>query len=126
MDVTSDQEARTAYDRGLRFYANRLFLANGTPKFFANRTYPIDAQCAAQGIASLALAGLGEPHWLEQAWRVYRFVVARMRMADGSFVFQRGRLGVNRTPHVRWVQAPLFEAFSRLLVAAQPEPRASP
>ena len=41
-----------------------------------------------------------------------------MSRGDGAFAFQRHRRRVDRTPHVRWVQAPMLDAMSRLLVAA--------
>ena len=40
-------------DRGLAFYRSNLFRDDGTPKYYASKTYPIDAQSAAQGIQIL-------------------------------------------------------------------------
>ncbi len=40
-----------------------------------------------------------------------------MRRRDGAFLFQRRRLWVNPTPHVRWVEAPMLEALARLAAA---------
>ena len=42
---------------------------------------------------------------------------SRLTRSDGAFVFQRERYWVNRTPHPRWVQAPMLEALTVLLAA---------
>ena len=43
---------------------------------------------------------------------------------DGAFAYQRHRARLDRTPHVRWVQAPMLDALSRLL-AASTRPRST-
>ena len=107
-------EATAAYERGLRFYADRLVTANGAPKYFADSLYPIDGQSVAQAIRTFALAAVDDDRWLSRATSVFRFALAEMRRKDGSFIFQRTKLWSNRTPHMRWVQAPMLEALSVL------------
>lgn len=107
-----------AYDRGLAYYGERLFMADGTAKYFEGRIYPIDSQCVAQGIATFSLGSEHEERWLGYARRVFQFGLRRMRRRDGAFLFQRGRWWRNPTPHMRWVQAPMFDALT-LLEAAE-------
>ena len=114
----ADDDLTAAYERGLDYYAANLFLADGTPKFFDTAVHPIDGQYAAQAIRTFAEASAPGAEWLERAWRVYAFAVASMSRDDGAFAFQRHRRRVDRTPHVRWVQAPMLDAMSRLLVAS--------
>jgi hypothetical protein len=109
-----DEGTAAALDRGLRQYRGELFLADGTPRYTPDSTYPIDAQCAAQGIQTLALAGE-----LEAAERVLRFTLERMRRTDGAFVFQKRRRWTNPAPHMRWVVGPMLLAFSNLLRARE-------
>lgn len=101
--------------RGLRFYEGELFLPDGTPRFFASATYPIDIQCAAQGIQTFSRTSALEAGFGEAAWRAFRFAHRRMRRRDGAFVFQRRRLWTNRTPHMRWCVAPMMLALTHLL-----------
>jgi hypothetical protein len=117
------QALRTAYERGLSFYSERLFLDDGTPKYLEDSLYPIDSQCVAQGIRTFSLASVLGGAWLERAWRVYDFATSRMRRPDGAFIFQRRRLWANRAPHVRWVQAPMLEALAQLWAASGGERR---
>lgn len=109
-----DGAALDAWRRGLRFYAERLFLGDGTPKHYVEQTYPIDAQCAAQGIRTFAEAAADDPGWIEGAWSIYAYSQRRLRRRDGAYLFQRRRWWTNRVPHVRWVQAPTLDAFARL------------
>jgi hypothetical protein len=104
----------TSFEHGLRFYRERLFLPEGTAKYYAEKTYPLDIQSNAQGIRTLALAATRDPSCLEQATRVLDYTLDHMRRSDGAFLFQRRRFWANRTPHIRWAQAPMFEAMTLL------------
>ena len=40
-------------EKGFAFYAEHFFTAGGAPKYFHNRTYPIDIHCVAQSLITL-------------------------------------------------------------------------
>jgi hypothetical protein len=101
-------------ERGLHYYRSALFLDDGTPRYTPGSVYPVDSQCVAQGIQTFARAGS-----LDQAYKVFRWAHSRMRRRDGAFFFQRRRLWVNRTPHVRWTVAPIMLALANLLRATE-------
>jgi hypothetical protein len=102
--------------RGFEFYERKLFLADGAPCYFAGTTYPLDIQSAAQAIQTFTLAGR-----LPAAERVLAWTLRNLRRRDGAFAFQKLRLWTNRTPHIRWGQAPMLEALARFLRATEPE-----
>lgn len=102
---------------GLEHYRRRLFLPDGTARYFETRTYPIDGQCVAQGIRTFALASRLDARYEADARRIFAFGLRRMRRDDGAFIFQRRRFWRNSAPHVRWVQAPMFRALVDLSVA---------
>jgi hypothetical protein len=112
------EEAGEAFARGLAFYRDALFLADGTPKYYRDSVYPLDMQCVAQAIQTLALASSRDPSCLEQAWTVLDWACRRMRWANGMFVFQRRRFWSNRSNHMRGVVAPMVLALTHLLQAA--------
>ncbi len=116
------EEADSAWRRGIAYYRQRLFLADGTPKYYPEKTYPIDAQCVAQGIQTLAIAARDEPDAAAQAWTVLDFALRRMARRDGLPIFQRRRFWANRAVHVRWVAAPMLLALSHLLQAGGSAP----
>lgn len=103
-----------ALRRGLAFYRRALFLNDGTPKYTPESRYPVDAQCMAQGIQTMALAGEQDPTYAAFAWTVLDFALSRMARSDGSFLFQQRRYWDNAAPHIRWMAAPLFAALSIL------------
>ena len=116
-DAGVDERAEGAWRRGLAFYRERLFGADGTPKYFADATYPIDNQCAAQGIQTLAIAAAHQPECLEQARRIFAWARANMQRPDGLFYFQRRRHWVNRVPHIRWANTCMLLALAHLRAA---------
>ena len=113
----ADPDAERAWRRGLAYFRRELLLPDGTPKYYSTGVYPIDAQCVAQSIQTLAIASRRLPAAEEDAWRVLDFALARMLGADGLPIFQRGRLWLNRAPHMRWVVTPTLLAVAHLLRA---------
>jgi hypothetical protein len=117
------EEAERAWQRGIRYYRREFFLADGTPKYYPEKTLPIDAQCVAQGIQTLSIAAPHEPGAAEMAWTVLDFARRRMRRRDGLPIFQRRRFWSNRAIHPRWVVAPTLLALSHLLtIGESPKP----
>ncbi len=104
-------------DEGLGFYRARLVGPDGAPRYFANATYPLDAWSAAQAIQTLALASRRRPELSGLALKVFEFALRHMSTRDGLFVYRRGRVSSNRTPHIRGVVAPMVLALTRLLHA---------
>jgi hypothetical protein len=117
-------EIDSARRRGLDFYRGRLFLADGTPKYYENATYPIDAQSVAQAIQTFALAAAYDPAALGHAARSFDYAMRRMWNRDGRFLFQRRPLWANPAPHMRWVQSPMLRALTHLHSALAAENRA--
>jgi hypothetical protein len=105
--------------RGLDFYRRALILPDGTPRYYATRTYPIDAWCAAQAIQTFALASQLDASLLQVSLSVFDYCWRAMRRSDGLFFFQRRRLWSNRALHVRGVIAPMTLALARLLAALE-------
>jgi hypothetical protein len=103
--------------RGLDFYRERLLLPDGTPRYYAHDTYPLDAWSAAQAIQTFALAAELDPSLLDAALASFDFCWRQMRRADGLFLFQRRRLWRNPALHVRGVVAPMMLALAHLLGA---------
>ena len=55
------------------------------PKYFDNGTYPVDIQCAAQAIETLAAFSDERPECLDQALRVADWTIDNMQAPDGQF-----------------------------------------
>lgn len=105
-------EYRTAYERGVRYYAENFFLNDGTPKYYHNRIYPIDIHAPAQAICFFSHEG-------EQYGRLtdalVEWMLDHLYGGDGCFYFRKTKLGVNRVPYMRWSQAWAFHALTEYL-----------
>ena len=112
------QAARQAWRRGLHYYADTLIDSDGAARYTPKSRYPIDGQCVAQAIQTLSLAARSEEAIAQLRWSVLTFAIEQLSHGDGTVAFQRERLWVNRTPHPRWVQAPMLAALTHLIATA--------
>ena len=58
VDNTGDESFRPQLERGYSYFKSTFFEPSGRPRYYHNRTYPVDIQCAAQAIDILLLV-----HW---------------------------------------------------------------
>jgi hypothetical protein len=117
MRASGDDVHLEAFVRGAEFFVAHFFLADGTPRYYWDRTWPVDIQCAAQAIESLVVIAdtLGDERASSLARRVAMWTIENMQDADGYFYFQRWPFVVNRTPMLHWGQATMLHALAVLL-----------
>jgi len=116
--ATGDRSFRGAYERGLRFYAGRLFLPDGAPRWMSHRTLPLDIHGAATGIGTLARASVHHDRaYLEPARRVAGWAVERMQAPEGCFYYQMTKRRIKRFTLMRWCNAWMAHGLSSLLEA---------
>lgn len=118
-------EAEEPLERGLAYFRAQLFLADGTPKYFANQIYPIDMWCVAQAIQTFSIASRLDRGLLNDALGVFAFALREMQSPDGLFMFQRRRFWRNRARHMRGVIAPMVLSLAHLLAQMPEDGRAS-
>ena len=121
---TGDEEWSGQLRRGLDFFKNNFFEANGCPKYYHNRKFPVDSQCAAQAIDTLALFAHEDPSCLELSLKVARWTIANMQARDGHFYYRQYPLMKAKTPMLHWGQATTFKALALLheKLAEKPAP----
>ncbi|MGB8957931.1 MAG: hypothetical protein WCC00_02845, partial [Candidatus Aminicenantales bacterium] len=105
-------ECRAAFDRGAGFYEDSFFLEDGRPKYYHDRTYPLDIHSAAQAIVSFSLFKPGDEALPE---RVLTWMVNHLRSPQGAFYYRKGRWLTNRILYMRWSQAWAFHALTSRL-----------
>jgi hypothetical protein len=116
----SGVECGDALARGLEFYDAKLFQADGvTPRSTTRQDLPVDTHSIAQAVDTHAAVARWRPDSLGRALAIARNGMRVARKADGSFVFERRRLWTNRTPLIRWTNAPMFRALASLLAALE-------
>jgi hypothetical protein len=107
-------DLRPQLERGLDYWERELFLTDGTPKYYAAVTLPLDSHNYAQAIETWLAVSQWRRGALAAAERTAGQLIERMLMPDGYVAFQRRRLWTNRVPLVRWTTAPAFRALARL------------
>ena len=108
-------EYTDAYEKGVRFYAERFFLADGTPKYYHDQVYPIAIHAPAQAICFFSQAG---ERYKDLADRILTWTLANMFSPAGYAWFRKTRYGTNRISYMRWSQAWAFHALTEYLLAA--------
>lgn len=112
---TGTMEFESNIRRGLEFYRARFFREDGAPKYFHNRTYPVDIHCVAQSIITLLAFKELDPRNVELAHSVFQWAVNHMWDERGFFYYRVLRFCTIRTPYMRWAQAWMLLAMSTLL-----------
>jgi hypothetical protein len=109
----------TAYEmnlkRGLSFYKNHFFEESGRPKYYHNRTYPVDSQCAAQSIETLANLSDYDESSVDLALRVAKWTIDNMQDNDGHFYYRQYPFVREKTPLLHWAQATTYKGLTLLL-----------
>lgn len=108
----------TSFDRnirlGLDFYVNNFFEPDGTPKYYHNKTYPVDIHCPAQLLVTLASMNQ-LPRHRELADRVVQWTLRNMQDKKGYFYYQIRPVISSKIPYMRWSNAFMFNALALYL-----------
>lgn len=103
---TGDRSFLDRYRRGLEFYRDRLFTADGLPRWRSDRTYPADAHGAGQALVTFAKAARDlDPSYLAPGRRVAGWAIANLQHPSGRFYYQKGRYWTKRYTLMRWCNA---------------------
>lgn len=108
-------EFSDAARRGYEFWRASFFLADGWPKYYHDKLYPADAHSAGAGIVALLESQWMDERAFELAEKVALWALGNLRDRAGFFYYQRRRFYTVTTPYMRWSQAWMLYALSRLL-----------
>jgi len=111
---TGDESYEKVISRGYEFYKDNFFDRNGAPKYFHNSLYPIDIHSCSQAILTFIAFSERDESALMRAEQTANWTIQNMQSPEGFFYFQCHRLWTNRTPYMRWGQAWMFHALSKL------------
>ena len=111
----SMQEFQPALERGYQFWKTSFFLADGWPKYYHDDLYPVDTHAAASAIVTLLECRDLDPDAPKLAQQVAHWTINNLRDRRGFFYYQKRRFYTVRKPYMRWTQAWMLYALSRLL-----------
>ena len=100
--------------RGLAFYREHFVTARGAPKYFHNRTYPIDIHCVAQSVITLLTLCRFDPQADVLVESVVAWAMEHMWDDRGFFYYRVLRGLTIRTSYMRWSQAWMLLAMAAL------------
>lgn len=116
IESTDDQTFRPQLDLGFRFFKTHFFESGGRPKYYHNRAYPIDIQCASQAIETLSNFSDYDAQALSIATSVAQWTIEHMQDSNGYFYYRRYPLLAAKIAMLHWGQATMFRALALLLL----------
>jgi len=114
IESTGDTSFEPNLRRGFKFYVGHFFEEDGRPRYYHDRTLPIDSQCISQSIDTLANFAELEPSALTMALKVARWAIANMQDPRGHFHYRQYWIVKARTPMLHWAQATAYRALASL------------
>jgi rhamnogalacturonyl hydrolase YesR len=116
IDSTGDTAWTGNMKKGLDFFKAHFFEEDGCPRYYHDRTYPVDSQCAGQAIDTLALFSDFDEECLPLACKVAAWTIRNMQEKDGHFQYRHYPWGKARTAMLHWGQAVNFKGLALLLL----------
>jgi mannose/cellobiose epimerase-like protein (N-acyl-D-glucosamine 2-epimerase family) len=99
---------------GFEFYRAHFFRADGAPRYYHDRTYPIDIHCVAQALITLITLRDLDPGNVPLAQKVFEWAARHMWDPQGFFYYRALRFGTIKTSYMRWSQAWMLLAMAEL------------
>ncbi len=88
-----------------------FFLDDGTPRYYDDRTYPLDIQCASQAVETFTRFAHIEADALPMARKVCAWTIRHMQKPNGAFRYRIGRLHRNELENIHWGQSTMHAAL---------------
>lgn len=101
--------------KGFVFYKKHFFREDGAPKYFHNKTYPIDIHSVAQSVITLMEFKDIDPGNVGLARSVLDWTMANMWDERGYFYYQLTPYYKNKISYMRWSQAWMLLVLTTLL-----------
>lgn len=110
--ISGDTQFDEAIQRGWDHYRSSFFDEHDLPRYFDDRSGPLDATAAGQALITLALFDD-----LEFGFKVAVACLAILTRPDGTFTYRRSGKRLTHTHFIRWSTAWMFAGMASLLLA---------
>jgi hypothetical protein len=115
LDNTHDDEFASKLKAGFEYFIGTFFEASGRPKYYHNRVFPVDIQCASQAIDTLAGFSAYHERSLDTAIKVALWTIDNMQDKSGHFYYRQYPWGTAKAPMLHWGQATMYKALVSVL-----------
>ena len=112
VEILGSREWIPSLEAGYSFYKENFFLADGRPKYYHDKLYPIDAHSAAVAVVTFVELGRIWPESFAQAEQVMKWTANNLQDPAGFFYYQMNRLHRIKIPYMRWSQAWMLYALA--------------
>jgi hypothetical protein len=102
-----------ATDKGLQFYREQQFFAEGRSKWRLPKIYPVEIHNQSQGIITFA----SDPSYVDFAGTVLNWTLDNMQDEKGYFYYRKLKYYTNKISFMRWSNAWMFLAMAQYINA---------
>ncbi len=95
--LSGDKTFEKNLEIGKEYYINNFFENDGKPKYYNNKTYPIDSTSAAQSVITLTKFEKND-----LAKKVLLWMIENMQSRKGFFYYQKRKYFINKISYMRW------------------------
>lgn len=113
--LTGDFSFDENIEKGFDFYIRNFFENNSIPKYYHNKTYPIDIHCPGQLFVTLYNMNKFS-EYKDLASRILLWTITNMQDEKGYFYYQIKERFSSRISYMRWSNAFMFNALSNYLL----------
>lgn len=121
-DYTGDDSFLPQLDLGYKYFKEIFFEPSGRPRYYHNRTFPVDIQCAAQAIDTFCYFSDRDPAALDLAKKVADWTLTHLQAPAGNFYYRQYPLLTARTPYFHWGQSTMYKGLAHLASKLAPAP----
>jgi hypothetical protein len=113
-ECTGDHQFEENLKKGFDYYIQNFFEKEGLPKYYHNKTYPIDIHCPGQLFVTLSKLNKFKNNKV-LADSVLNWSIQNMQSPKGFFYYQLKKIRSSKISYMRWSNAFMFNAMSYYL-----------
>lgn len=110
-NCTGDNQFEGNLNKGFDYYIENFFEKNGIPKYYHNKTYPIDIHCPGQLFVTLSKLNEFKNNKV-LADSVLNWAIQNMQSPKGFFYYQIKKRLSSKISYMRWSNAFMFNAMT--------------
>lgn len=112
---TGDTTFQEYIDKGWDYYTTHFFKADGKPKYYHDKTYPIDIHCPAQFVVTAYKLNEFQNE-LGLIERTLNWTLENMQSKKGYFYYQYRKGLSSKISYMRWSNAFMFNAMAHYIL----------
>jgi rhamnogalacturonyl hydrolase YesR len=125
-ESTGDREYADQLKTGFDYFKKTFFEIDGRSRYYHDRVFPTDIQCAAQAVDTLSFFSDADDQSLALAQKIAFWTIEHMQDPDGHFYYRDLDWKMIKTPMLHWGQGTMFKALAHLSSVQQKKRASAP